>query len=717
MEAFIRRSWRGSLDSNHWAAPELAGNLSGYLEAGRLFILFDALNEMPADGFAHRAGLLRDFIEQWQAAGNRFVVTCRVLDYGQQLQGLQRVEVQPFSDEQIQTLLQKVLDSHWPKMWRALTGDNSSDNRKSKIVNPKSLLEMARNPYVLTMMVSEFVRRKGRLSSNRAELMTGFTDTLLAWAKRKPHLQAIWLDRAVQREALSVTAFEMQQRRGSGAAMETRHVRKFIPAEVRTDPACPPDPIPDPDRILTLAAGANIIELPVDRGSVRFYHQLLQEYFSARELLRRVDGLPSPPPSLPPSTSSGRSLTGEGASTSPPAGGIEGGLAEKLWRWPWLESEMPSAGKRGYSDPLPPPPPTNWEETTILAAGLAPENDAQLVRALLAVNPVLAGRCLYEGQAKVDAATRQRVIDALLATIARPEVALRVRIAAGQVLGDLGDPRLGQFSAIPPGEFVMGGEGQYDGKPQHTLKLPYGYLIGQYPLTNAEYAPFIEAGGYRERRWWMDTGWQEKEKRNWSEPSSWRDSRFNRPSQPVVGVSWYEAVAFCRWQTEQLAVSGQLSAVRDQLLAVSGQAVKDVVVRLATEAEWEKAARGTDGRVFPWGDEFDAARVNMGLGEQQVNATTPVGLYPGGRSPYGLYDCSGNVWEWCATGFKEYPYEIEDEWCEDYLDRTNVSVRVLRGGSWYVLIEDLARCAYRGGGTESVRDIYAGFRVVVSPIF
>ncbi len=386
---------------------------------------------------------------------------------------------------------------------------------------------------------------------------------------------------------------------------------------------------------------------------------------------------------------------------------------------------MPPAGERGRSDPLPPPPPTNWEETTILAAGLAPANDAQLVRALLAVNPVLAGRCLHEGQAKVDAATRQQVLEALLATIARPEVALRVRIAAGHVLGELGDRRLGQFSAIPPGEFVMG-----DGKDRHTLNLPYGYLIGQYPLTNAEYAPFIEAGGYRERRWWTAAGWQEKEKGSWSEPEYWRDSRFNRPNQPVVGVSWYEAVAFCRWRTEQLAVSGQLSAVREQLATVSGRPVKDVVVRLATEAEWEKAARGpstgsgqgADGRVFPWGDAFDEARVNMRLGEQQVNATTPVGLYPGGRSPYGLYDCAGNVWEWCATAapgwnLKKYPYELENEWGEDYLDRTNVSARVLRGGSWLNGNENGARCAFRVRNYGDDRNPNRGFRVVVSPIF
>ena len=213
VEAFIDRSWRGSLDSSHWSAPALADNLAGYLAEGRLLILFDALNEMPmlAAGFKQRAAALRDFIEQWQKTGNRFVVTCRVLDYEQELQGLQRVEVQPFNDDQIRTFLQKVLHRQWPKMLTTLTGGSGEAHR---------LLAMARNPYMLTMMVSEFVRGRGYISVNRAELMTRFTETLLAWAKRKPHLAPIWLDEAVQREALSLIAFEMQRRRGHPSRQE-----------------------------------------------------------------------------------------------------------------------------------------------------------------------------------------------------------------------------------------------------------------------------------------------------------------------------------------------------------------------------------------------------------------------------------------------------------------------------------------------------------------
>jgi formylglycine-generating enzyme required for sulfatase activity len=284
------------------------------------------------------------------------------------------------------------------------------------------------------------------------------------------------------------------------------------------------------------------------------------------------------------------------------------------------------------------------------------------------------------------------VIEALLQTIARPEVALRVRIAAGEMLGHLGDPRLGEMVTIPAGKFVMGGAGLYDGKPQHELYLP-SYQIGKYPLTNAEYARFIEAGGYQERAWWTETGWQAKERSRWTEPKYWRGGPYNEPNQPVVGISWYESVAYCRWLSAEIGKT----------------------YRLPTEAEWEKAARGTDCRIYPWGNEFDSARVNMRLGEQQVNTTTPVGIYPTGASSFGIFDCAGNVWEWCATKWrKKYPYDVtEDEWVGAYFEGPHVRVR--RGGAWDGNDGSLARCACRFRYFPNIRFDFRGVRVAMPP--
>jgi formylglycine-generating enzyme required for sulfatase activity/class 3 adenylate cyclase len=619
VEDFIIQSWGGSPTAGHWGAPELAANLKAYLEAGKLFFFFDALNEMPVEGYCERCAALREFIDRGSARGNRFLVTCRILDYGEEFSGLQRVEVQPLGDDQIQQFLRNELPESWHDLWQVLRSDDSRHR----------LLEMARNPYLLTIMIDVF-EEDGELSQNRADLMRRFTHIMLEWARAKCPPDR-WLDAELQFEALSVMAYEMQARSGFGTKVKTEQVKAVMPRHLQLSPNWPSQPTP-PDQVLSLAAGAHIVEMPVDRLTVRFYHQLLQEYFAAHRMLKRD-----------------------------PAE-----LAD-LWRGPWLETEMPVWTRpENNFEPLPPPPQTGWEETTILAAGLAPANDSELIQTMLRINPVLAGRCLLQGHGRVDPDIRQAVIAQLLAATANPEVALRVRIAAGNLLGDLGDPRLGEMLVVPAGKFFMG-----EGSERHELFLP-DYQLGKYPLTNAEYRRFMDAGGYRDKNWWTEAGWLEIGQ-NQNQPRFWMDARFNKPNQPVIGLSWYECVAYCRW-----------------LSAETGRPY-----RLPTEAEWEKGARGDDGRVFPWGNEFDPSRLNGGSRrDRQVCASTPVGLYPTGVSPYGLLDCVGNVWEWCATRWKKpFPYDTEqDEWKADYLQ--GQYLRVLRGGSWYFKSE-VTNCTHR----------------------
>ena len=394
VEDFIVNGWAGPEGYGHWNAFELADNLAGYLDAGKLFCLFDALNEMPHKGYVERARALRTFINKWSPQGNRFLVTCRVLDYGEELSGLQRVEIQPLGEWQIEDFLQRELPSDWEALWRELAKDGDSQ---------RSLLNLARNPYMLTVMIDVYTEDR-RLARNRSELMTRFSEILMKWAKEKCP-SGKWLDADVQRHALGVMAFEIQDRAGFGTMVKTVQAKAVMPKQVQPDPNWPPVASPA-EQVLNLAASAHIIEMTGDRSALRFYHQLLQEYFAACEMLKR-----------------------------------DPGTLSDLWRWPWLEKEMPLwvRPEKNY-DPLPPPPPTNWEETTILAAGLMPENDDELVCALIPVNPVLAGRCIYEGQAQVAPDVRQVVIDRLVAAISDAKVALRVRIAAGDVLGYLGDP-------------------------------------------------------------------------------------------------------------------------------------------------------------------------------------------------------------------------------------------------------------------------------------
>jgi formylglycine-generating enzyme required for sulfatase activity len=336
---------------------------------------------------------------------------------------------------------------------------------------------------------------------------------------------------------------------------------------------------------------------------------------------------------------------------------------------------------------------------------------------LAAVNPVVAARCLVEGGAQAGKVVRRDVVLALVRSLEDERVALNSRVLAGQLLARLGDPRPGvgvnpetglpdiAWCEVLAGSFIMGTREeeipalleQFGGDrrfyewevPQHKVTLP-AYRISKYPVTNAQYAAFVAAGGYQERRHWTGAGWRWKGDR--SGPGSY-GGVYDLPNHPVVMVTWYEAAAFCSWLTEELRKEGEVAP--------------DEKVTLPSEAEWEKSARGTDGRVYPWGDEANPNRANYS--DTGIGTTSAVGCFPGGASPYGVEDLSGNVWEWCRT---KWQASYEDYRDEDDLEGGDA--RVLRGGafdveSWFV------RCAYRYWNLPNDGSYNVGFRIVVAP--
>ena len=197
---------------------------------------------------------------------------------------------------------------------------------------------------------------------------------------------------------------------------------------------------------------------------------------------------------------------------------------------------------------------------------------------------------------------------------------------------------------IPAGEFIMGSnkvdtEGKaaefgtvkpwyLDEHPQHKVNLP-SYFMDKYEVTNTAYKPFVDATGSRP-------------------PENWPSGKIpsGRENYPVTYVNWYDAERFCQWAGK----------------------------RLPTEAQWEKAARGTDGRDYPWGNEFDATKANTG--DTGIGDLTPVGHFEAGKSPYGVYDMAGNVWEWTSDWYQ--PYAGSDYTSETFGEK----FKVIRGSSW-----------------------------------
>jgi len=185
---------------------------------------------------------------------------------------------------------------------------------------------------------------------------------------------------------------------------------------------------------------------------------------------------------------------------------------------------------------------------------------------------------------------------------------------------------------VPAGPFGLG-----EGEDKHSLHLGT-FKIARYPITSDAYLKFVQDSPY-------------------PSPPHWRNGR---PPQmladhPVVNISWFDALAFCRWFSS----------------------VTGYHFRLPTEAEWEKAARGEAGNIYPWGNTFDANLCNTWEGG--FGRTMPVDYFPEGASVYGVLDLAGNVWEWCSSRQFDYPYHPED----GREDLTTEDWRILRGGSWY----------------------------------
>lgn len=312
---------------------------------------------------------------------------------------------------------------------------------------------------------------------------------------------------------------------------------------------------------------------------------------------------------------------------------------------------------------------------------------------------LLPGWCKETPEQDQDPGLQKRIIDRMVEFMRSPTALARdqpARAAVSRVLSTLGDPRPGvglrdgrpdlrwvripgtqevldsgrfpDFSGLRLGNGAKPDPEAYDNERWPAKAEPLelaDFELTVYPVTVAQFRPFVERG-YLEDRWWTQAGRRARGDR--AQPSLWDDPAWTLDNHPVVGVTWYEAEAYCNWLSERLAL-------------------RRGAIRLPTEAEWEWAARGPEGRRYPWGEDWESWRANGG--ESGIGHTSAVGAFPGGAADWwrvldpesdAVQDLAGNVWEWTASKYSDNYQQANRSLLND--GRAGDSLRVVRGGSW-----------------------------------
>lgn len=683
-------------------------------------IFFDGLDEVPAGDEDTKRTLITHSIHEFAKPLDkcRVVITCREYAYRRGTEpwhlpeaSFPVVELDLFKQEQIESFIKTWYQIVGPaKGWSKEKCAGEADNLILAVQNWEHLRELAQYPLLLTLM-AQVHGRDGYLPKDRADLYDRAVNLLLAhWENRivrdmrgslkvEPGLvMQLGIRTETLRHALERVAFTAHERQEKEARRSERAAD--IPhEELREELGKTLSSLDKAETVIAyIQERAGLLQAR-DNRIYTFPHRTFQEYLAARYLMRQAE--------------------------------FDAMLRERVRRdLDW------------------------WREVYLLAAGSArttPRNICELVEALVPNDPepaklqranldhiLLASQALHETEfirnvvkappdEEPDRFSRvftrhQSWLQQLLE--ADQQIAAQDRARAGNMLALLTDPREAvttlehmQFCLVPGGPFWMGSadsdkEAYSDEKPQHlNEQLDYDYWLSHFPITVAQYQLFVNA-----------TGHQPTDSRSLKDPAN----------RPVRNVTWHEAIKFCDWLTQHWHEQGLLQ--------------KNWRVQLPSEAEWEKAARGglkvpapavvrpiheliatpqlslIDNekmkRRFPWGENVDTNRANYD--DTKIGDTSAVGCFPGGQSPYGCEEMSGNVWEWTRSLWGKDSFEPEFEYPYDSADgRENINAatairRVVRGGSFY-LNRGRVRCSYRNWYHPYSRSVYFGFRVVLSP--
>ena len=666
---------------NRWTDPQqpledfirqqmgaLTGQLEALCQTGRLLPLLDALNEIPVDQRTSKNKLeqVRQFVNRSEF--QYLLLTCRKRDYVDSLaQNLNRLTIEPLDPPRVYQFLQNYFTYFEQKQpgnfekgmayrlfWR-LAGGNAVEKcwgnwqqygkgdcwhgfwqlaeipedwpivirlrdsaRQQQLADPRSLMKLAANPYLLFLITGLYAHHR-ELPESRIELFGRFVRDLLdREEKEKVKLKTAIPQRSDILHELKRLAWQLQSR--SGELDETRTVLSRDEARLSMS-----------DKHIEFAAAASLLELT--SGTVRFSHQLLQEFFTAQRFKEEREA---------------------------------GLLASKIWR--------PDSWWK----------PTGWEEAARLAAEYETNVDrVEFVQWLAGANPKLAAEIVRDQQLG-DALTdyREQWQEAITDITNYPNPYERHAIST--TLAWMGwDDRFGiglNTDNLPEIDWVEIPEGRCTYQDNEELLLET-FKISCYPITNAQFQAFVDDGGFDSDEWWADI----------KKPDDKSNHRWTEANRPVEGVSWYDAVAFCCWLSAKTGTD----------------------VRLPTEQQWEKVARGTDDRKYPWGKEYMSGYANINESWRNddelhsLGETSAVGIYPQGKSPYKVMDMFGNVWEWCLNQYHG-PKILTPGASE--------SDRVLCGDSWDNLSEKHYQSVHRILDLPPVsRDDDLGFRVVCVP--
>ncbi len=706
-------------------------SLSQRLREGRVLLLLDAVNEIRgANAVQTGIGIWGQFLRQvlLRYPGNRAVLTCRQLEYTDPLPlggiYVPTFRVQPLAPEVVTAFVKEARPDIAPELVRAFERD-------------RRLLSFYRNPYFLTILLGSATDVR-QISSGGAQLFSRYVWSLLR--EELPKSPAFFAhplfsthDRARINLSGSLTKPTALPDEGyfvpflTDLAFQTQEAlhgdTPFVHSTARGIRALAKDQPPEAvDKAVEAACALSILEKDLEDGSVRFYHELLREFFAARRMAEHFD--------------------------------------PTRWRERPLNQEEPSVPAGAEDERLGPMPSTGWEETTIMAAGLA-SDQATFVEKVFQHNTILAARCVASDEVSVPEALSSEIQRALVDQMRDPKVDLRARFQAGLLVTDLtklgfqwkgeGNPiLLPPLSIIPDGDYWLGGEAESAKGLRHhanTLTLPLhkvhvaSFAVSAFPVTNAEFALFIRDGGYENEALWEGeeakqwrlgetsaegNHWQERVNREidrewgpeylrqeigrrWSfveaqeriarldwpatqfeawlrekfpsgirltAPNQWDNAEFTTPSQPVADISWFEANAYCRW----LSIRSGLP------------------YRLLSELEYEAASGGLERRTFSYGSKFDPTKCNVFA--TRIWRPSPVGLFSN-ATPEGVYDLTGNVWTWTSS---------IDVPTDDSAMRERRMVT--RGGS-YDTAEEFSASICRDSNHPGYRDRYIGLRLAL----